>query len=83
MDNIAVLIIWLKEMVMRKTTVMIDEKLLEEAVQVIGARTKKEAIEAGLRSLIQRHNREALRKELGTFDMDLTLEELERLRNAG
>ena len=68
---------------MRKTTVMIDEKLLEEAVQVIGARTKKEAIEAGLRSLIQRHNREALRKELGTFDMDLTLEELERLRNAG
>jgi len=68
---------------MRKTTVMIDEKLLEEAVQAIGARTKKEAIEAGLRSLIQRHNREALRKELGTFDMDLTLEELERLRNAG
>lgn len=83
MYNIAVLIIWLMEMAMRKTTVMIDEKLLEEAVQAIGARTKKEAIEAGLRSLIQRHNREALRKELGTFDMDLTLEELERLRNAG
>jgi len=70
-------------MAMRKTTVMIDEKLLEEAVKAIGARTKKEAIEAGLRSLIQRHNREALRKELGTFDIDLTLEELERLRNAG
>jgi Arc/MetJ family transcription regulator len=68
---------------MRKTTVMIDEHLLEEAVRAIGARTKKEAIEAGLRSLIQRHNREALRKELGTFEMDLTIEELERLRNAG
>ncbi len=68
---------------MRKTTVMIDENLLEEAIQAIGARTKKEAIEAGLRSLIDRHNREALRNELGTFDIDLTLEELERLRNAG
>ena len=68
---------------MRKTTVMIDEHLLEEAVRAIGARTKKEAIEAGLRSLIQRHNREALRKELGTFEMGLTIEELERLRNAG
>jgi Arc/MetJ family transcription regulator len=68
---------------MRKTTVMIDEHLLEEAVRATGARTKKEAIEAGLRSLIQRHNRDALRKELGTFEMDLTLEELERLRNAG
>ena len=68
---------------MRKTTVMIDENLLEEATQAIGAQTKKEAIEAGLRSLIQQHNREALRKDLGTFDIDLTLEELERLRNAG
>ncbi len=68
---------------MRKTTVMIDENLLEEAVLAMRARTKKEAIEAGLRSLIQRHNRDALRKELGTFEMDLTLEELERLRNAG
>ena len=67
---------------MGKTTVLIDEKLLVEAVQAIGARTKREAIEAGLRSLIQRQNREALRKELGTFDIDLTLGELERMRNA-
>ena len=70
-------------MSMRKTTVLIDENLLAEAIQSRGARTKKEAIEAGLRSLIERHNREALRKELGTFDIDLTIDELERLRNAG
>ncbi len=40
-------------MSMRKTTVLIDENLLAEAIQIIGARTKKEAIEAGLRSLIE------------------------------
>lgn len=68
---------------MKKTTVMIDEELLEEAAVCIGARTKKETIEAGLKSLIDRYNREALRAELGTFDMDLTMDELERLRNAG
>ena len=67
----------------RKTTVLIDENLLAEAIRTIGARTKREAIEAGLRSLIEQHNREALRKELGTFDIDLTIDELERLRNAG
>ena len=67
---------------MKKTTLLIDENLLEKAIQAIGARTKKEAIEAGLRSLVQRHNRELLRQELGTFEMDLTLDELERLRNA-
>lgn len=66
---------------MKKTTVLIDEKLLETAIQAIGANTKKEAIEAGLKSLVQRHNRELLRKELGTFDIDLTLNELEHLRN--
>lgn len=68
---------------MIKTTIMIDENLLAEAIRAIGAGTKKEAIEAGLRSLIRAHNRDALRKELGTFDIDLTLDELERMRNAG
>jgi Arc/MetJ family transcription regulator len=70
------------EMSMKKTTLLIDEKLLSEAMETIGARTKKEVVEAGLRSLVRHYNREALRKELGTFEIDLTLEELERLRNA-
>ena len=67
---------------MGKTTVQIDEALLSQAIRAIGAKTKKEAIEAGLKYLVQRRNREALRKELGTFDLNLTLDELERLRNA-
>jgi Arc/MetJ family transcription regulator len=82
MHNIAVLRICIAEMAMRKTTVQIDESLLAEAIKATGAKTKKEAIEAGLKYLVQRKNREALRQELGTFDIDLTLEELERLRNA-
>jgi len=67
---------------MKKTTVMIDENLLKEAMEAAGARSKKEAIEKGLRFLVRWHNREALRKELGTFEIDLTLEELEGLRDA-
>jgi Arc/MetJ family transcription regulator len=66
-----------------KTTVMIDEKLLSQAVRAIGARSKREAIEAGLRELVKQMNRDALRRELGTFDLDLTLAELRRLRHAG
>ena len=68
-------------MLMSKTTVVIDEKLLKEAVEAIGARSKKEAIEAGLRALVQKQNREALRKELGTFEIELTLTELQQLRH--
>jgi len=81
MYTIAVLIICIMEMAMGKTTVVIDEKLLKDAIEVIGARSKKEAIEAGLRALVREYNREALRRELGTFDIELTLDELERLRN--
>jgi Arc/MetJ family transcription regulator len=69
-------------MVMKKTTVLIDEQLLTDAMEAIGARTKKEAIRAGLEALVKHHHRQSLQKELGTYDIDLNLEELERLRNA-
>ncbi|RLD97585.1 MAG: type II toxin-antitoxin system VapB family antitoxin [Aquificota bacterium] len=64
-----------------KTTVVIDDKLLKEAMEAIGARTKKETIEAGLKELVRKKNLQALKEELGTFDLDLTLEELEKLRS--
>ena len=67
---------------MKKTTVLIDERLLAEAMEAIGARTKREAIMAGLEALVKHHHRESLQKELGTFEIDLNLAELERLRNA-
>ena len=66
---------------MAKTTVVIDDDLLKEAMKVIGARTKKQAISAGLRELVRRKNLEALRQEAGTYDLALSLEELEKLRN--
>jgi Arc/MetJ family transcription regulator len=69
-------------MVMRKTTVLINEHLLEEAKKAIGVKSIREVIETGLHALVRQSNREALRKELGTYDIDLTIEDLEALRNA-
>ena len=66
---------------MAKTTVVIDDKLLDEAMRVSGAKTKKQAITTGLKELIRRKNLEALRQELGTYDLALSLEELENLRD--
>jgi len=37
-----------------KTTVLIDDRLLQTAIEVIGARSKKEAIEEGLKELVHR-----------------------------
>jgi Arc/MetJ family transcription regulator len=67
---------------MKKTTVLINELLLEEAKKAVGVKSIREVIEIGLNALVRQSNREALRKELGTYDIDLTLEDLELLRNA-
>jgi Arc/MetJ family transcription regulator len=69
-----------EEMYMRKTTVVIDETLMQEALRVTNLQTKREVIEKGLRELLRRKNREVLRQELGTFDIDLSLEELKKRR---
>ncbi len=65
---------------MGKTTVVIDEALMEEALKVTNLKTKKDVIEKGLRELLRMKNRELLRKELGTFDIDLSLDELKKKR---
>jgi len=66
---------------MAKTTVIIDDELLNEAMKASGAKTKKQVITTGLQELIRKKNLEALRQELGTFDLALSLEELEKLRD--
>jgi Arc/MetJ family transcription regulator len=65
---------------MHKTTVEIDDRLLEEAVTLSGAKSMKMAIEEGLRELIRSIQRKRLKKELGTYDLDLTAKDLERMR---
>lgn len=67
---------------MGKTTVIIDDKLLKAAIEVTKAKSKREAIEKGLSELVHKKNIEALRKELGTFDLDLTPEKLNEVRKA-
>jgi len=65
---------------MGKTTVFVDETLISHALKVSKLRTKKEVIEAGLKELVRKKNQELLRGELGTFDIDLSLDELKKRR---
>lgn len=66
---------------MGKTTVVLKEELLREAMRVTGAKSKREAIEMGLKELVRRRNLELFREELGTYEIELTPEELERRRS--
>lgn len=66
---------------MRKTTVVLDEILLQEAQEAIGAKTKKETIETALHEVVKKRQRDLLRKEMGTYKLNLTQEDLEKMRS--
>ncbi|MBI2918694.1 MAG: type II toxin-antitoxin system VapB family antitoxin [Chloroflexi bacterium] len=64
-----------------RITLVIDDALLAADMKAAGVRTKRQAIEAGLRELVRQKNLQSLQEELGTYDLELSLEELERLRS--
>ncbi len=66
---------------MSRTTIDIDDDLIQQAMSVTKARTKTEVIEAGLRELIRKKNLSALRKKLGTFQFNMTVKEFWRMRH--
>ncbi|MDP2661262.1 MAG: type II toxin-antitoxin system VapB family antitoxin [Dehalococcoidia bacterium] len=66
-----------------RRTVVIDDRLLEEARDVLGTGSIKATIEVGLREVIRKRRLEEFRRSLGTLDLDLTAEELARLRDEG
>jgi Arc/MetJ family transcription regulator len=61
-----------------KTTINIDDKLLEEAMKSIGVKTKTEAIEKGLQELILIKKRKEL---AGLFGAEKTINGPRRRRN--
>jgi Arc/MetJ family transcription regulator len=65
-----------------RTTLDIDEKLLNEAVERSGAKTKKQALDNALNDYVRRLRRESLAKRIreGDLGIDMTLEELRKLR---
>jgi Arc/MetJ family transcription regulator len=57
-----------------RTNIVIDDQLMAEALKVSGARTKRQAVEEGLRLLIHLRSQEQIRKLRGkvhwTGDLD-------------
>jgi Arc/MetJ family transcription regulator len=64
-----------------RRTVVIDDKLLEDARRVLGTRGIRDTVETGLREAIRRRRLEQLRRSLGKVELGLTSEELARLRD--
>ena len=63
-----------------RTTVDLDEKLVREVMDLLGVKTKRQAIRRSLEALVQQQKRERLRTKLGNLELDLSLEGLKRMR---
>ncbi len=60
-----------------RTNIVIDDKLMAEAIKVTGAGTKKEAVELGLKALVQLKRQESIRGMRGKLKWR---DDLERMR---
>ncbi len=63
-----------------RTTLDLEEDLLREAMQLLGAKTKREVVRQALRALIVQKRQERLRAKLGRLDLNLTAKQLEKMR---
>ena len=61
-----------------RTNVVIDDKLMAQALRVSGCRTKRAAIETGLRLLIQINSQKKLRELKGGITWEGDLQEMRR-----
>ncbi len=59
-----------------RTNIVIDDDLMEEALKVSQLKTKKDAVEEGLRLLVQRKKQENVRKLKGKLQWRGDLEQM-------
>jgi Arc/MetJ family transcription regulator len=53
-----------------RTNIVIDDALMDEAIKLSGARTKKEAVELGLRTLVRIKRQEQIQRYRGKLQWE-------------
>jgi Arc/MetJ family transcription regulator len=59
-----------------RTNIVIDDALMKEALEVSGARTKREAVELGLKALIRLRKQEGIRSLRGVLRWEGDLDQM-------
>jgi len=59
-----------------RTNIVIDDKLMTDALKASGLRTKKEAVEQGLKLLVRRSQQQEIRKLRGRVKWEGDLDEM-------
>jgi Arc/MetJ family transcription regulator len=62
--------------IIMRTNIVIDDKLMADALKATGASTKKEAVELGLRLLVKQNKQQAVRKLRGKLRWEGDLDKM-------
>ena len=63
-----------------RTNVVIDDELMDEALKVSGLKTKRQAIEEGLRLLVRTRRQARVRRLRGALEWEGSLDDMRRDR---
>lgn len=61
---------------MMRTNIVIDDELMNEVIKLTGAKTKKEAVELGLLTLIRIKKQEEIKQHRGKLKWDGNLDDM-------
>jgi Arc/MetJ family transcription regulator len=61
-----------------RTNIVIDDKLMRDTLRATGLKTKREAVELGLRTLLRLNQQEQIRRFRGKLDWQGDLDALRR-----
>lgn len=59
-----------------RTNIVIDDKLMTDALKATGLKTKKEAVELGLRTLVKQSKQQDIRKLRGKLKWEGDLDDM-------
>ncbi|WLP94323.1 type II toxin-antitoxin system VapB family antitoxin [Psychrobacter sp. M13] len=59
-----------------RTNIHIDDNLISDAQRLSGAKTKREAVEQGLKLLVQMHEQQSIRQLRGKLQWDSDLDQM-------
>jgi Arc/MetJ family transcription regulator len=61
-----------------RTNIVIDDKLMRDTLRLTGLKTKREAVELGLRTLVRLRRQEQIRRHRGQLDWRGDLDAMRR-----
>jgi len=59
-----------------RTNIVIDDDLMKQVMKLTGLRTKREAVELGLKALLKLRKQEGIRKYRGRLDWEGDLDDM-------